>query len=164
MTNKERYQLLTKQMRAAGDAGNFKKAIAIQRERNKIAVQYQKEHNLIWNQEKWITEIMSDNFNSYEKARQDLLDKLKDLPGVEVINGGKGVKTIRVTSDYSIYDYEIKAHNGYIEQGVKHQVDVFTGELEEVPNMVPVVYASLGKNIYKAYRNVEDFNVSEYEN
>lgn len=64
-----------------------------------------------YNCDEWITQF-SARGETYKEARINLINKIKDLAGVEVEeNTNGGVTRIRVFSEYKIYSFVIHAHN-----------------------------------------------------
>lgn len=63
-----------------------------------------------YNSKKWIKEYIGESYNSLKEARYDLINQIKDLPGVEVGNDKTGVVGVTVYTEYKIYHYIIHAH------------------------------------------------------
>jgi hypothetical protein len=63
-----------------------------------------------YNSDKWITKYIGSSYESLKAARFDLINKIKDLAGVEVGDDKTGVVGVSVYTEYKIYHYIIHAH------------------------------------------------------
>lgn len=122
---------------------NYKKLIKITNEMKKEAVELGKKEGIYWNESFWATSICSDNFETYEEARKDLLDKLSKYKSVKIINGKRGVKLIEVDSGWKLYRYTINAHNASEIIGYEDDVNLFTGKPYKQAIYKHIVYARL---------------------
>lgn len=93
--------------------------------------------------EKWITKYIGSSYESLKAARFDLINKIKDLPGVEVGDDKTGVVGVTVYTEYKIYHYIIHAHYRVekIPESKRIVKNMFDGEHEEYDY----------RNIYEAY-------------
>lgn len=106
-----------------------------------------------WTGTEWVTALKSEPCDTCEKARQTFLDLVKDMDGVTIINGKKGVKLIEVRTKYKLYRYEIHAETIQVKVGEKilnQDDDGFEG------TAVIDIYANayigrVYKNVYNAY-------------
>lgn len=109
--------------------------------------------NNYWNCNEWITTLKSEPCDTCENARQAFLDLVKDMDGVTIINGKKGVKLIEVRTKYKLYRYEIHAETIHVKVGEK----VLTQDDDGFDGVAVIdVYAEayvgrVYKNIYNAY-------------
>lgn len=60
--------------------------------------------------EKWITKYSAKG-ETYKEARLNLVNKIKDLNGVEIDETDGRVTRVIVRTPYKVYEYEIHAHN-----------------------------------------------------
>jgi hypothetical protein len=63
-----------------------------------------------YNSTKWITKYIGSSYESLKAARFDLINKIKDLPGVEVEENKTGVIGVTIYTEYKVYHYIIHAH------------------------------------------------------
>lgn len=146
----------------------YKELLKYQRYLNDKAIEVEKANGEIWNLDYWITDLFTEA-ETEEEARQQLLDKVKDLPGVEIINNKRGVKSIRVKSAYKYYNYDIHAH--YASKPIhtgKYEKSLWSDELEEVIEYKPYIYASFSALNYKhqmnwSYRENKEYNIEQFE-
>ena len=93
-----------------------------------------------YNSEKWISKYYGNSYYSLKEARFDLINKIKDLPGVKVEDGKTGVVSVTVYTEYKIYYYIIHAH---------YRVEII-GEHEEQGMFGPAMRQDT-RQIYEAY-------------
>lgn len=93
-----------------------------------------------YNSEKWITKYIGNSYESLKAARLDLINQIKDLPGVEVGDDKTGVVGVTVYTEYKIYYYIIHAH---------YRVEVV--EKHEEQGMFGPVMRQTTRQIYQAY-------------
>lgn len=109
--------------------------------------------NNYWTCNDWVTALKSEPCDTYENARQAFLDLVKDMDGVTIINGNKGVKLIEVRTKYKLYRYEIHAEAVRIKVGEKvltQDDDGFEGTV--VIDVYTEAYVGkVYKNVYNAY-------------
>ena len=109
--------------------------------------------NNYWTGTEWITALKSNPCDTCEKSRQAFLDLVKDMDGVTVINGKKGVKLIEVRTEYKLYRYEVHAETIQVKVGEKlltRDDDGFEGTA--VLNVYKEMYIGrVYKNTYNAY-------------
>lgn len=99
----------------------MKKLVAIQRELDKI-------ENHTYNNSVWITNFIGNSYESLKAARFDLINKIKNLPGVEVGEDKTGVVLVKVYTEYKIYYYTIHAHYRVEEYNPHVGKDIFGNE------------------------------------
>lgn len=93
-----------------------------------------------YNSEKWITKYYGSSYDSLKAARLDLINKIKNLPGVEVGDDKTGVVGVTVYTEYKIYHYIIHAHYRVEKINIRIEKGMF-GDIEKYDT----------KQIYEAY-------------
>ena len=137
---------------------NYNKLIKMINNMKPEAIEIGKKNGIYWNESKWVTCITSDTFDTYEEARQDLLNKLSQYKSVKVIDGNKGVKYVRVDSGWHLYDYTIHAHNIAEVIGEEEAYNPLTKKTYMRQITKHVVYASLTFEIkFNKENNKYDF-------
>ena len=94
-----------------------------------------------YNNEKWITKFVGESYETLKAARFDLINKIKNLPGVKVGEDKTGVVSVTVYTEYKIYYYTIHAHYRVEEYNPHIGKDIFGNET--------TVYDT--RNIYQAW-------------
>ena len=133
----------------------------------KKCIEIEKQNGEIWNRENWITSISAEG-DTYEEARQNLLNKLSTLPGVIIENSKSGVKYIEVKTAYKYYRYEIHAHN-YVQKipTGNFKYNFWSKKEEEIMEDKWCVYASLSPTKYDnginwSYRPFTEYKVEQF--
>lgn len=80
------------------------------RENQNLQRELDKLDGKIYNNEVWITNFSGESYESLKAARMDLINAIKDLPGVEVGEEKSGVVGVSVYTEHKIYHYTIHAH------------------------------------------------------
>lgn len=96
-----------------------------------------------YNSEKWITKYYGQSYISLKDARMNLIEQIKDLPGVEVGDCSTGVVGVSVYTEYKVYHYMIHAH---------YRVEAIPESKRITKNLLGHEYAEYDyRQVYEAY-------------
>lgn len=93
--------------------------------------------------DKWITSYVGSSSDSLKAARLDLIEQIKNLPGVEVGTDKSGVVGVSVYTEYKVYHYMIHAH---------YRVEAIPESKRIRKNLIGHEYAEYDyRQVYEAY-------------
>lgn len=105
-----------------------------------------------WTKSEWITKFESAPCKTYEEARQDFVNLVKDMDGVTVIEGKRGVKLIEVRTNTKLYRYEVHAESVQVKTGEQRWVkDIWDDSMVLEDVYEPAAIARVYRNVYNAY-------------
>jgi len=134
---------------------NYKKVKELQSKMSRVVYQIEDIDKVVYDNDIWVSNIMSDIFKapSTYDARQNLIDKVKNLNGVKVVfNEKHRVERIEVITHTKTYTYEIHCYNFANVIG-KEMKDGIFGQYES--DITEPSFQAYFKQTFNAYRYLD---------